>query len=206
MPRGVIDLEALKSAREVASRRICRTAGLPFDIKRLGHLVLKVRDLWRSAEFYTAVLGFEVSDVYPESMMAGGMVFLRVNTDHHCLALVGGALNDSPNREVHHVAFEVATLDEVVRARDHLRQRNVKIEFDGRRRAGCQIAVEFRDPDNHIIEIYWGLDQIGSDGRVRAPEEWREALSLEQAIANPPRGQDVTLHDEALRRRLDMKR
>ncbi len=40
------------------------------------------------------------------------------------------------------------------------------IDFDGRRRAGVQIAVEFRDPDNHRLEIYWGIDQIapGEDG------------------------------------------
>jgi catechol 2,3-dioxygenase len=49
-----------------------------------------------------------------------------------------------------------------------------------------------------MLEIYWGLDQVGSDGRVRPPEEWREELSLEQAIANPPPGQDTTVHDASL--------
>jgi hypothetical protein len=34
---------------------------------------------------------------------------------------------------------------------------------------------------------------VGSDGRVRPPEEWREEASLEDAIANPPPGQDTTL-------------
>lgn len=196
MPRGVVDLEGLKSA---PVRKLMETkppAGLPFDIRKLGHAVLKVRDLERSVQFYTKVLGFRVSDVYPESMMAGGMVFLRVNTDHHCLALIGGAEGEAGGRDLHHIAFEVATLDEVVRARAHLRKHGVKIDFDGRRRAGCQVAVEFRDPDNHSIEIYWGLDQVGSDGRVRPPEEWREQLSIEKAIANPPPGQDTTLRDK----------
>jgi hypothetical protein len=67
-----------------------------------------------------------------------------------------------------------------------------------RRRAGCQIAVEFRDPDNHRLEIYWGIDQIGSDGQVRPPSEWKGARSLEDAIADPVRGQDTTLHDPSL--------
>jgi hypothetical protein len=31
---------------------------------------------------------------------------------------------------------------------------------------------------------------------VRAPEEWREEASLEDAIANPPPGQDTTLHSK----------
>jgi hypothetical protein len=56
------------------------------------------------------------------------------------------------------------------------------------------MAVEFRDPDNHFLELYWGLDQVGSDQRVRPPEEWREEATLESAIANAPPGQDTTLH------------
>jgi catechol 2,3-dioxygenase-like lactoylglutathione lyase family enzyme len=194
MPRGVVDLEGLKSPDADALRRLAPSAGLPFAVRKLGHVVLKVKDVRRSVEFYTGVLGFRVSEVYPESMMKGGMVFLRCNADHHCLAVVGGMKDDACAQELHHLAFELATLEELVRAREHLRRHGVKIDFDGRRRAGCQVAVEFRDPDNHFLELYWGLDQVGSDGRVRPPEEWREAHSLEAAIADAPPGQDTTLH------------
>lgn len=192
MPRGVVDFEGLKSP-EAQALRMAPPAGLPFKVQKLGHVVLRVKDLRRSVAFYTGVLGFQVSDVYPETMMKGGMVFLRCNADHHCLALVGGMKDDASAKELHHLAFEVATLDDVVRAREHLRAAGVKIDFDGRRRAGCQVAVEFRDPDNHFLEIFWGLDQVGSDHRVRPPEEWAEEHSLEDAIANPPPGQDTTL-------------
>ena len=195
MPRGVVDLEGLRSPEAEALRRMAPPAGLPFNVTKIGHVVLKVADLKRSVEFYTSVLGFRVSDVYPESMMKGGMVFMRCNADHHGVALVGGAQAPSGGREMHHLAFEVNTLDEVVRARAHLERHGVKIEFHGRRRAGCQVAVEFRDPDNHFLEIFWGLDQVSADGRIRPPEEWREELSLEDAIANPPAGQDTTLRD-----------
>jgi catechol 2,3-dioxygenase len=194
MPRGVVDLEGLRGPQAQALRGMAPPAGLPFRVQKLGHVVLKVRDLERAVAFYTGVLGFRVSDVYPDTMMKGGMVFLRCNSDHHCLALVGGATEDASARELHHLAFEVATLEEVLRARAHLREHGVRLDFDGRRRAGCQVAVEFRDPDNHFLEIYWGLDQVGSDQRVRPPEEWREEQSLEAAIANPPPGQDTTLH------------
>ncbi len=195
MPRGVVDLEGLQSPAAEALRHMAPPAGLPFGIAKLGHVVLKVRDLQRSVAFYTGVLGFRVSDVYPDTMMKGGMVFLRCNTDHHCLALVGGAAADASARELHHLAFEVPTLDEVLRAHEHLRQHGVKVDYEGRRRAGCQVAVEFRDPDNHFLEIFWGLDQVGSDGRVRPPQEWREEATLEAAVANPPPGQDTTLRD-----------
>jgi catechol 2,3-dioxygenase-like lactoylglutathione lyase family enzyme len=179
-------------------RSLQRPQGLPFRIGKLGHVVLNVRDVERSARFYTEVLGFQISDVYPEEMVPGGMVFLRCNPDHHGIALVGSLKKPASNADLNHVAFEVATLDEVVRAHDHLRRHGVEIDFAGRRRAGCQIAVEFRDPDDHRLEIYWGIDQIGSDGRARLSQEWKGARSLEEAIADPVRGQDTTLQDPTL--------
>jgi catechol 2,3-dioxygenase len=176
-----------------------RPHGLPFRIGKLGHVVLNVSDLERSTRFYTELLGFAVSDVYPPDMVPGGMVFLRCGADHHGVALVGSLKQPAASVEMHHLAFEVATLDEVLRARDHLRRHGVTIDFEGRRRAGCQIAVEFRDPDGHRLEIYWGVDQIGSDGRVRPESEWKWAHSLAEAIADPVRGQDTSLHDPSLK-------
>ena len=180
-------------------RKLERPRGLPFQIGKIGHVVLNVRDVERSARFYVEVLGFRVSDVYPQEMVPGGMVFLRCNPDHHGVALVGSMAAEAPNLQLNHLAFEVATLDEVVRARDHLRRHAVEIDFEGRRRAGCQLAVEFRDPDNHRLEIYWGIDQIGSDGQVRPAAEWKGVRNLADAIADPVRGQDTSLHDPALR-------
>lgn len=179
-------------------KRLQRPLGLPFRIAKLGHIVLNVGDLERSVKFYTQVLGFSVSDVYPPEMVSGGMVFMRCNADHHGVALVGSLTRPSESFELNHLAFEVATLDEVLRARDHLRRHGVPIDFEGRRRAGCQIAVEFRDPDGHRLEIYWGVDQVGSDGAVRPSAEWKGAHSLAAAIADPVPGQDTTLQDATL--------
>ena len=89
------------------------------------------------------------------------------------------------------MAFEVGSLDEVFRARKHLREHGATITFEGRRRAGVQVAVEFLDPDGYNLEIYWGLDQIGSEGIARPKHEWRGANTLEDAIANPPPGQNA---------------
>lgn len=197
MAREFIDPDGLSDMRE-RLRDTTPGAAVPFDITKLGHVVLHVSDLVRSMTFYRDVLGFKVSDVYPESMMPGGMVFMRFAPDHHSLALVGAGADSSEKRELHHLAFEVATLDEVVRARDHLRSHGTTITFEGRRRAGCQVSVEFLDPDGYALEIYWGLDQIGADDRSRPPEEWRPSPSLEGALADPPRDQDTTLADQTL--------
>jgi catechol 2,3-dioxygenase-like lactoylglutathione lyase family enzyme len=202
MPRGIVDYAGLKSSASQALRDLAPKAGLPFRLTKIGHVVLMSADLPRSVAFYTGVLGFRVSDVYPETMMKGRMVFMRCAADHHGVALVGAAPGASPQHELHHMAFEVSTLDEVFHARAWLRKQGVKIEFEGRRRAGCQVAVEFRDPDGHWLEIYWGLDQVGADGKIRPPEEWRECFTLEDAVADAPPGQDTTRRPDtpALRR------
>src|SRR6185437_12821255 len=182
-------------------RRLGRPRGLPFRIGKIGHVVLNVADVARSVRFYTELLGFEVSDIYPDEMVPGGMAFLRCNPDHHGIALVGSRRGANHHAELNHIAFEVGSLDEVIRARDHLARLGVPIDFAGRRRAGCQIAVEFRDPDDHRLEIYWGIDQVGSDGSVRPANEWDGKPSIEAALAAPVPGQDLSLRDPSLLKR-----
>src|SRR5262250_2303223 len=178
------------------SRRIqmsdASEAPLQFQLRKLGHVVLNVTDLEKSVRFYTELLGLAVSDRYPDSMVPGGMVFMRCHADHHGVALVGGA-RKSDTSSLNHFAFEVATLDEVFRARAWLRKHSVPIVFEGRRRAGCQIAVEFRDPDGNNLEIYWNIDQIGTNSAARPGSEWRPAKTLEDAVANPVAGQRLPL-------------
>jgi catechol 2,3-dioxygenase-like lactoylglutathione lyase family enzyme len=175
-----------------------RPAGVGFSIQKIGHVVLNVQDIVRSAEFYVTVLGFEVSDVYPSSMVPGGMVFMRFDADHHGVALVGSASAAATRSEMHHMAFAVSTLDEVFVARERLRQAGAPLVYEGRRRAGCQVAVEFLDPDGHHLEIYWGLDTIGSGGQARPASEWRQTKTLEEAVALAPPGQDTHLNDPSL--------
>ena len=163
-------------------------APLQFQLRKLGHVVLNVTDLEAALRFYTDVLGLQISDRYPDSMVPGGMIFLRCHTDHHGVALVGGA-GKLERSTLNHFAFEVGSPEEVFRARAWLRERGVPIVFEGRRRAGCQLALEFRDPDGNNLEIYWGIDQIGTGAAARPASEWRPAKSLEEAVANPVAGQ-----------------
>ena len=161
---------------------------LPFQLRKIGHVVLNVTDLEAALRFYTEVLGLEVSDRYPDSMVPGGMIFLRCNPDHHGVALVGGAKKPDAS-SLNHFAFEVGSVDEVFRARAWLAKHGIPLVFEGRRRAGCQIAVKFRDPDGNNLEIYWNIDQVGTNASARPASEWRQARSLEDAVANPVAGQ-----------------
>jgi catechol 2,3-dioxygenase-like lactoylglutathione lyase family enzyme len=93
----------------------------PFQLRKLGHVVLNVTDIEAAVRFYTEILGLQISDRYPDSMVPGGMVFMRYGTDHHGVALVGGA-KPLPESSLNHFAFEVGTLAEVFDARRWLRE------------------------------------------------------------------------------------
>src|SRR5690242_9165918 len=108
-------LDTLGGVNRLRATRVI-LAAMQFQLRKIGHVVLNVADLDRAVAFYTGVLGLEVSDRYPDSMVPGGMVFLRLNPDHHGIALVGGA-TPGERSSLNHFAFEVGSLDEVFRAR-----------------------------------------------------------------------------------------
>ena len=182
-------------------KTMTRPTGMPFSIAKIGHVVMHCRDIERTVKFYTEILGFKVSDVYPNEMVPGGMVFMRCSHDHHGVGFVGCMDEPSQHIELNHLAFEVATIDEVLRAREYLEEKGIPIDFEGRRRAGSQVAIEFHDPDGHRLEIFWGLDQVGNEGRIRPASEWKWAHSLEDAIADPCQDQDITVGDRSLLRK-----
>lgn len=171
-----------------------------FQVARIGHVVLMASDLERSVDFYKRDLGFKETERYPEDIIAGEMVFMRIYDSHHDIALIGKGSDRSRKREVNHLAFEVATVDEPFRARDHLERSGVKIDGEGRRRAGYQLSIDFRDPDGHALELYWGIDRIDPEKGSRPASEWIQTRSLEEGIDRPVRGQDTTMTYPGLRR------
>ncbi len=158
----------------------------PVRIKKLGHVVIQVRDLERSTRFYTEVLNFRVSD-----RLDNGSVFLTAVGDHHTIALFPAG--DGPDAEVppqgavrlHHFAMEVGSLEELFEIREYLKQRGVPIVWEGRRSLGGHTSVEFLDPDGYHLELYWDMDQIGPDGRSRPRDPSRRYESLEASRDNP---------------------
>ena len=139
----------------------------PVRIRKLGHVVIRVRDLERSMKFYTEVLNFRVSDRNPE-----GAVFLTSVGDHHTVALFppkGEAAETAAKDAVrlHHFAMEVGSIDELFEIRSYLQERGVPIVFEGRHRFGGHTSIEFLDPDGYQLELYCDMDQLRADGRSR---------------------------------------
>ncbi len=123
--------------------------------RRLGHLVLRVRDVERSARFYTEVLDLKVTHRFP-----GQMVFLSASGDSsHELALM--ALGpDAPGPEpgrvgLYHFAWEMGSLEELRELYALLQKKGVPIAGTGNH--GISLGVYFLDPDGNEIEAFHEL-------------------------------------------------
>ena len=131
-------------------------------VSKVGHIVLRVRDLRRSISFYE-MLGLH--EVARRDFGEGPMAFLSTGNAHHDIALVeadaprGGAL--------HHFALKVGdSLEALAEARAALDAvgQTVHMALDHRVSQGLYIT----DPDGNLIELY-----------VDAPEAgWHEDPSL----------------------------
>lgn len=156
----------------------------PIKVRKLGHLVYEVSDMARSVRFWTEVMGFEVSDTNDK-----GMTFLRCNADHHAIGLKPSKSKRRPDPaaglRVEHLALEVESPEMLVKAREYLKANNIPIVFEGRKGAGCNIAMNFLDPDGHEFELYSNMDQVDETGRTRPVSQFKPVLSLDAAIADP---------------------
>jgi catechol 2,3-dioxygenase-like lactoylglutathione lyase family enzyme len=112
-------------------------------VKGIQHLNLQVADLARARAFYTELLGFEIS------FAKGNTVWLAAGDD--LLGLSQGAV---PERSLEHFGFMVEGPAEVDRWAEQLRGRGVTPEKGPYDRSDGR-SVYFRDPDGHLLEIFW---------------------------------------------------
>jgi catechol-2,3-dioxygenase len=121
-------------------------------VKKLGHVVLKVRDLDRSEAFYTSVVGLRVTGHLP-----GRMVFFSVpgNEDSHDLAIwkVGPDAAPAEARQVglFHVAWQVERPEDLEPLHRDLLARGVRVH--GTTDHGANLSVYFEDPDGNMLEF-----------------------------------------------------
>lgn len=175
--------QAVADATEARVKPATRPS--PVRIKKLGHIVLQVRDIERSVKFYTEVLNFRVSD-----RQETGGTFLTGVGDHHTIGLFpsAGANAEKPAEDavrLHHFAMQVGGLDELFDIRAYLQERGVPMVFQGRRRLGAHTSVEFLDPDGYHVELFCDMDQLGPDQRSRPMSSGPRIETLEAARDNP---------------------
>mgnify|MGYP006274987451 CR=1 FL=1 len=114
----------------------------------VGHVHLKVRDVDRAVEFYTTVVGLDVTERH------GSFAFLSFGDRHHDVALQGvGADADPPGTGVglYHTAFEVTSGDALAAVYERLESRDVPVSPVDH---GISKALYFDDPDGNGVEVY----------------------------------------------------
>lgn len=126
----------------------------------LGHLNLFVADFDACEAFYTEVLGFRLSDYYD---VGEGMTvnFYHINPRHHTI----GLMKLTPINAVHHLLFEVPSVD------------MVGLALDRATAAGCKITASLgRHTNDNMLSFYmaspFGFEiEIGCDA-IRVGPDW----------------------------------
>jgi catechol 2,3-dioxygenase len=126
--------------------------------RKLGHVVLKVRDAQKSKEFYTKALGLKVAYDRPE----WGAVFLSFGEQHHELALfqlATGATPEPTQPGLHHVAWQLGSFEELQAAYRELK--SVGIEVESTIEHNVTRSIYFPDPDGNRVELYCDMVEHG---------------------------------------------
>ncbi|QCC51169.1 VOC family protein [Halapricum salinum] len=114
----------------------------------VGHVHLKVRDVDRALEFYTEVLGLDVTERH------GRYAFCSWGQHHHDVALQGlGADAPAPGPGVgmYHAAFEVDTPEALRTIFERLQDRGIQVSPVDH---GISKALYFDDPAGNGLEVY----------------------------------------------------
>ena len=125
----------------------------------MGHVNLFASDSKASIDFYTRVLGFELTDYY--SLGEDQSVnFFHVNPRHHTV----GVASMVPFDALHHLMLEVTKLDMVGLAYDRAKAAGCKITASlGRHSNDRIISFYVESPSGVEMEIGWGAIQLGPD-------------------------------------------
>lgn len=159
------DVVVPEPAKDVRNGLATRGAGYPSQgvrPHRLGHVTLQTSDVDTDVgHLGQRVLGFAISDEVVGEFEDRWMVFLRSNDDHHSLAFMKGA------DALHHIAFEVPNVGELIRLADRLFEEGKEILWGpGRHGAGDNIAIYHLDPGGTIVEYYTDMQRITGNGWV----------------------------------------
>lgn len=143
--------------------------------RKLGHVVLKVRDAARSRDFYVRTLGLKVA----HEDLDRGAVFLSFGREHHDLALFQLASGSAPEETqpgLHHMAWQLGSFEELREAYRELKAMGVPVEATIEH--NVTRSVYFPDPDGNRVELYCDMVSDGFE-TMRTLGPRRDPLDLE---------------------------
>ncbi len=126
-------------------------------IHELGHVVLYVTNVARSAVFYRDILGFN------QIISRPGMALFSSGRTHHEMLLIeiGGEARAKDNVEpgLYHIGFKIGdSTDELKKAYSELKEKGVKIL--GSTDHTVTHSLYILDPDGNELELYVDVSDI----------------------------------------------
>lgn len=141
------------------------------QVKELGHVVLYVRDLERSASFYGDVLGWRRLD--GGTLPFRACAFSSGRTHHELLLIEVGPDAPAPptgrRAGLYHIGLKVGDTDDELRAA-MTRLREAGVEIVGLSDHTVTHSVYILDPDGNELELY--IDVPGVDWRSNPEAFW----------------------------------
>lgn len=124
--------------------------GPPIRPTKVSHVVLNSSNADAYLQLLIEVLGFKVADETEH------MVFCKCNLDHHSVAIAR-----APYASLNHVAYEVATVDDVLAGIEHMRAHGFEtIWGPGRHPQGMNAFGYFLAPNGQVVEYTAEVEQI----------------------------------------------
>ena len=115
----------------------------------LSHVTAMSPDIEADVAFLRDVLGLRVSDVGRSPGDDWIMAFLRSGDYHHDVAVF-----DDPENSLHHVAWEVEDVSQMIRLMDRVAASGVEFEAGPVRHGpGSNVAAYFKEPGGNRFEI-----------------------------------------------------
>ena len=195
----------------------------PFKIRRLGHFGFNTSHMDEAIHFYKDLLGFKSSDVLDfkripgmEETLAhvddGRGFFFHHGHDHHTFVLFPKAVMDAFARgaaggggggevTINQITWQTGALEEVVHGAHYFRDNNIPIQRIGRDMPGSNWHVYPVDPDGHVNELYYGIEQIGWLGRSKPRDMYYRRFNEEPSLPQMSEEDEVR---EALEKGIDI--
>jgi catechol 2,3-dioxygenase-like lactoylglutathione lyase family enzyme len=172
------DLEGRELAISCDARRHVDCAPVNDRPVRLSHVVFNSLSFDGAAAFLREALGFRLRD------RTRRVNFMGCNADHHCIAFT-----DRKNSALSHVAYELPSLEAVLRGCGRLKRAGLKLEWGvGRHGTGDNVFAYFVDPNNFVIEYTSEMQQVDDATYVPGTPETitRPSHSDVWGLTDPP--------------------
>jgi len=148
----------------------------PFKVTRLGPVSMFADELDAMVEFHSEVLGLTVTERV--SIGSGEVVYLRAGAEHHSFVLASKSLRAEYGLSEHTsnlaVGMEVGDYAQLRAAGDFLAAKGHRfVEVPPELHLGIDYALHLQDPDGHLVQLYYYMEQVGWDGKPRPADQRR---------------------------------